>query len=152
WDAANKDRDLSQAVEELQFTILLGNLTQNNISLVEKLQLMRRDGEIKVAQDLVNVDWNKIISSGVTNGTILIPSSVEGSSQAEKMQNHISHIIDKVDSTYPCAAFSRALSNDIGGKADEVFGPQIARDLSSFFKTCPDFDLLTSDIRGYLSD
>jgi Tc toxin complex TcA C-terminal TcB-binding domain/Neuraminidase-like domain/Salmonella virulence plasmid 28.1kDa A protein/Fibronectin type III domain len=154
WDAANKDKDLSEHVGELQFTILLGKVTQNNIPLVKEIHLLHQAGTIKVEQDLVNVDWNATICGGVENGTIQIPSNIDGKTTEEKTHNYIASIVDTVDSTYPSAAFSRDLSNNLarGDGMVREFDHPMAQAFSTFFKACPDFDLQKTDVRSYLSE
>ncbi|ODA39374.1 neuraminidase-like domain-containing protein [Desulfosporosinus sp. BG] len=140
-------------VHDLQFTVQLGTLALNHLPLVQKLQQMRRSGELRSPQGLARIDWEEMITSQVDGHVIGFPDGTLGKDDAEKSRNYARSIADTVEDAFPTAVVAYRVGND------DV--PE-NKDLNRFFNNsifnndgtsgCPEFDFETTHIDRYLSE
>lgn len=148
WNELGQNADLKPHVDDLKFAMLLYNLI-GNISLIKEVQILRDANYVKMPQDLVNVDWSKVITDGVAKDTITIPSNIQGKTVDEKITNYIASVITTVENAFPTAAFARDLPTY--KEFSQALGNDTIKDFTTFFSNCPDFDLRKDNIRDYLT-
>jgi len=68
WEKLREDNELRDIIDDLQFTLQLGVLTQNHLPMVKRLKKMNRDGEISSLQDLAALhvnDWLELVNTPI---------------------------------------------------------------------------------------
>ena len=66
WEELRENAEFREAVDDLQFTLQLGVLTQNHLPMVKKLKTLEWNGRIPSLQDLAMLDvdgWLKLINT-----------------------------------------------------------------------------------------
>ena len=141
-------------VEELQFSLALGALTQNDLPLVRELQQRRRqNGTLRKPQNLVQLDtaaWQELISQSIPNrnnpdteSSNGFPSWVKGDNEAEKIQDYARKLEQKIEESFPTAKIAYEI------RQNESVPEQVRTDLVSFFDSNPDFDFHKTSVDAY---
>src|ERR671933_130740 len=142
WSRLREDSEFNQngAVEQLQFTLQLGILTNNHLPLVGAL---KAKPEVKNLRDLARfdvADWLELIN----NQQIGTSPDISGENQTEKAENYAKAMVGMMETALPTAVFASRLAKD----NDSPFANQA--DLNRFFANNQDFELSTP-VEGYLA-
>src|SRR5919199_2106727 len=142
WSRLREDSEFNQngAVEQLQFTLQLGILTNNHLPLVGAL---KAKPEVKNLRDLARfdvADWLELIN----NQQIGTSPDISGENQTEKAENYAKAMVGMMEPALPTAVFASRLAKD----NDSPFANQA--DLNRFFANNQDFELSTP-VEGYLA-
>jgi len=113
WSTLHEQPDFKApgTVENIQFTLQLGVLTQNNLPLVQSLQGLRQQGTLQSPRDLTRLDadaWTKLINS--PGSTIDIPPSVPGTTREEQVANYVSGILAVLHRAFPTSYVAQELA------------------------------------------
>ena len=142
WSRLREDSEFNQngAVEQLQFTLQLGILTNNHLPLVGAL---KAKPEVNNLRDLARfdvADWLELIN----NQQIGTSPDISGENQTEKAENYAKAMVGMMETTLPTAVFASRLAKD----NDSPFANRA--DLNRFFANNQDFELSTP-VEGYLA-
>ena len=144
WQQLHLNPEFQRAgvVEDLQFAIQAGALTQNYPPLVHKLQQMRREGAS--LKDLVRLDvsaWKELITSSSDGQQLNLPPSIQGTDNAERTTNYANLLVRMLEDSFPTAAIAHRVAQD-NAPADGA--------LVRFLSSSPDFDFSKTHIDSYL--
>ncbi|MFL5698674.1 MAG: neuraminidase-like domain-containing protein [Ktedonobacteraceae bacterium] len=98
-------------VEQLQFTLQLGLLTQNNVPLVAAVQEAHQQGTITSIRDLTRLsenDWTLLINNPLYN--ISVPASIPGTTHDEQVANYVQSMMDLLCREFPTAFVAKAVA------------------------------------------
>src|SRR5947209_14487013 len=98
-------------VEEIQFTLQLGLLTQNNVSLVAAMQGAHQQGTITSIRDLTRLsenDWTQLINNPLYN--INVPASIPGATHDEQVANYVQSMMDLLRREFPTAFVAKTMA------------------------------------------
>ncbi|MBE9128304.1 MULTISPECIES: neuraminidase-like domain-containing protein [unclassified Coleofasciculus] len=142
WSRLREDSEFNQngAVEQLQFTLQLGILTNNYLPLVGAL---KAKPEVNNLRDLARfdvADWLELIN----NQQIGTSPDISGENQTEKAENYAKAMVGMMETTLPTAVFASRLAKD----NDSPFANRA--DLNRFFANNQDFELSTP-VERYLA-
>jgi hypothetical protein len=142
WSRLREDSEFNQngAVEQLQFTLQLGILTNNHLPLVGALKAKPDVNNLRDLARFDVADWLELIN----NQQIGISPDISGENQAEKAENYAKAMVGMMETTLPTAVFASRLAKD----NDSPFANQ--PDLNRFFANNQDFELSTP-VEGYLA-
>src|SRR5262249_45018759 len=139
WDRLHEHPEFSTdgLVNELEFTLKVGELTQNHLPLVRRLQQMRRDGSIRSVRGLANVDthdWQELIAATTVDEHALgLSPSHPGTADEEQAQ----HLARTMEAAFPTAAVAYRLDKD--DAADSPFKARERQDVVRFILHNPQF-------------
>ena len=142
----NPEFNADGLIEDLQFTLQLGTLTQNHLPLVEELQQMRRQGDLNSMRDLVKLDtnaWTQLINKRIAGGAVGVPKDTPGKDDAERTANYAAALVKLIEEAFPTAMIAdRVAKDDFPGK----------NDLVRFFANQPDFEFGETSIADHLAE
>lgn len=104
WTALRQQPDFQGdgVVDDLELTLQLGDLTGNNIPLVQALQTSRQDGTLTSLRDLAKRDvaqWQELIrTAGAVSS---IPASIASETEDEKIENYANGIMETLKAMFP---------------------------------------------------
>lgn len=133
-------------INDLQFTVQLGNLTQNYLPLVRALQSLRQTGTLRSPRDLAQLNlsaWTNLIQQ---HG---FPPDTPGNDPTEKAQNYAQTIAQTIEAAFPTAVVIYRIQQT--NQPEET-------DLVNFFSNylqhpnLPEFDFAATQIDRYLDD
>ena len=132
-------------IQDLQFTLELGKLTQDHLPLVEVLQgELRKDDNPPTLRHLASwkvQDWRDQLHLHRT-GT---PSSIPGEDEKTRVNNYADLLFQTIEDKYPTAVIAHRLSED--EEQEHLPG---AQELLQIFDHDQDFDLGRQNIDLYL--
>ncbi|MBD2565344.1 MULTISPECIES: Tc toxin subunit A-related protein [Nostoc] len=142
WSRLREDSEFNQngAVEQLQFTLQLGILTNNHLPLVGALKAKPDVNNLRDLARFDVADWLELIN----NQQIGTSPDISGENQAEKAENYAKAMVGMMETTLPTAVFASRLAKD----NDSPFANQA--DLNRFFANNQDFELSTP-VERYLA-
>ena len=148
WQALELDPMFEPAqVEEAQFTLQLGALTNNHVPLVKAI---KEKGDIASTRDLLKLteeNWFEMIQSTSANGQIVgIPPDTPGDSEENKQKNFVKIVTAVLENAFPTGALTQGMATD----ATLIFDGK--EDLVSFLNGNSDFELDTTDLDVYLDE
>lgn len=113
WTALRQHPDFQGdgLVDDLELTLQLGNLTSNNVPLVQALQASRRDGTFASLRDLAKHDanqWQELIRTAGAMSSI--PASIPGEPEDEKVENYAEGIIETLMAMFPTTFVSLGIA------------------------------------------
>src|SRR6266567_3289763 len=98
-------------VENLQFILQFGALTQYNLPLVQALQGLRQQGTLQSVRDLTRLDANAWANLINTQGnSISIPSFIPGATREEQVVNYVGIIIDSLKRAFPTSYVAQGVA------------------------------------------
>lgn len=100
-------------VEALQFTLQLGLLTQDNVSLVKSLQELHQRGIVQSIRDLAKLDiddWTDLISASADGHNTGVPPSIPGATVEERAANYASAMITTLQEAFPTAYVAQSIA------------------------------------------
>ena len=139
-------------LEDLRFTLHLGDLTQHHHPLIGELQRLRRDGTLQLPRDLARFDvaaWADLINQQREGRPIAAPSAIPGEDAQEKARNYAERIARTVEQTFPTAAVAYRVVQENRPRDEH---------LVSFFNNhlqdpkLPEFDFATTHVERYLAN
>jgi hypothetical protein len=133
-------------IEDLQFTLQVGALTQNYPPLVQKLKQRQRQGEMESLKDLAKLDtqnWQEIINQDVDGQKVGVPTNIPGENEEEKAQNYAESLTRVVESAFPTAFIAERLKREDIPNRD---------DFAQFFDNNPNFDFGSTNIEQYFQE
>lgn len=142
WQDLREDEKFSDTVEDLQFTLQLGTLTQNHVPLIKALHQNHNPSSLR---DLVNLDqgdWEELINLKIDNELVDVPSTVEGETRAERINNYVRTMMRMVEDAFPTPVIVHNMNDDVPNQAG----------LSQFFSQNPDFEFRTMRVDSYLAE
>lgn len=143
WDSLRQDPELEpQVVDELCFTAKLGRLTGQHLPLVRELQRRRKQGEIRSAADLFDLDWQEIIAKRAGQRNIGAPKDIPGKNPAQRAQNYACQLSEKLVEHFPTGAIVHAARQN---------SDPVEQALVRFYEDNPGFDFRGAGIDAYLS-
>ncbi|MFL6546599.1 MAG: Tc toxin subunit A, partial [Candidatus Udaeobacter sp.] len=98
-------------VEQLQFTLQLGLLTQNNVPLAAAVQEAHQQGTITSIRDLTRLnenDWTLLINNPLYK--ISVPASIPGMTHDEQVANYVQSMMDPLRREFPTAFVAKAVA------------------------------------------
>ena len=145
WAGLRADPAFGEAlVDDVQFSLHLGQITGSYIPLVQYLQRQRRAGEITAARDLARLDappWQRILTTRQNGKIIGAPLTTPGQTEDERIQAYATTLVGTLERLYPTAALT--------GKLTRTAEPAQA-ELLSFLDQNPEFDLSATSIATFL--
>jgi len=140
WAALREDKKLGKQVDDLQFALQLGTLTQNHVALVQVVQAMKKAGTVATMRDLARLDaadWQDVLQKG----RIQAPPNTPGATDAERNVTYAAGLARVLELAHPTAAVAGRL------KKEQFSG---AAELADFLDQNPDFNLAATPVRQYL--
>ena len=100
WDDLAKDPGFAdeEVRDEFRFTMELGRIVENHISLVQAIQNSRNQLQIRSTRDLAKLsreDWQALVASSGA------PSNVAGDTDEQRIHNFANQIYGKIERSYP---------------------------------------------------
>src|SRR5215204_3979026 len=170
WKALKSKSEFRDHVENLQFNFQLAMLTNNHPPLMNELRRMRQSGEISSLSDLARFDkedWLKIISrpkrerdndrsskpkKGSADADVGFPSDGPGKDDGEKAENYADAMARMVEDISPTVFIARRIERANGNNDDDYFADIPGKkDLLTFLKANPEFDLKYGRLESYLA-
>jgi hypothetical protein len=139
WAQLAKDPQWQAVVPELQFTLQLGALTENNAALVAALRKQYQPKSVRDLAALTAANWTQLI----TSGNIPVPETAAGSTAADQAANYAKTILSALQSAFPTDYIAQSLSAHPQDKSD----PYVAQ----FLKSAPQFDLVATNLQQHLT-
>ena len=144
WQKLKQDPNFQQPglIEDLQFTLQLGTLTQNHLPLVQEMKRRKGDGEIQQLRDLASLDtdaWLQLIKGPTKSGGF--PPDIPGKDDNEKAHNYATILMRIVEETFPTAVIAHRITRD---EVPHKTG------LSKFFANDPNFEFGKTYVDEYL--
>jgi hypothetical protein len=143
WKILGQDTEFKTLVPELQFTLQLGTLTQDNAPLVAALRSQYPN--IHTATQLASVSsaqWQQLI----TRPNITVPASVPGATPAEKAANYAGSIISTLQEALPGTYFGSGLQGALANSKDPV-----DHGLTTFLNNASGFDILNTNLNTFIA-
>ena len=143
WNILGQDTEFKAVVPELQFTLQLGTLTQDNAPLVAALRSQYPN--IHTATQLASLtsaQWQQLI----TGPNITVPASVPGATPAEKAANYAGSIISTLQEALPGTYFGSGLQGALANSKDPV-----DQGLATFLNNASSFDILNTNLNKYIA-
>lgn len=141
WTALKTDPELGKpaVVEELQFALQLGTLTNSYVPLVQKLQERGKAMQVTTVQDLATLqhqDWLALVKQ---TGT---PPGTPGKTELERAEHYSKKLGQTIEVAFPTAVIVAGLKRKNSPEQ---------RDLLRFFSNNPDFTFETN-VDRYLKE
>ena len=93
WRDLEEDESFDpQAREDLRFTLHLGMLTRYHAPLMQQLQELRQQGELKSLRDLAGFDrkrWRQLLHASGGDDEIILPPDIPGQNPEERLNHYI---------------------------------------------------------------
>lgn len=117
WKSLAEDSAFAKkaVIDDLQLTLHLGSLTQDNVPLVKALHGLRQRGTLHSLRDLTKLeaqDWKALIAGSANGHGPSIPLSVPGSTDEDRVANYVNDIIETLKDTFPTVYISRGLATE----------------------------------------
>ena len=117
WNTLGQDPEYKAEVPELQLTLQLGTLTQDNPPFVSVLRASYPQmTSPRALTTLSETDWQQMI----TSQHIPVPDSIPGDTPAEKASNYATRISGILKGAFPGTYFSQSLHETVGQAKDPV--------------------------------
>lgn len=143
WQDLREDVDFGdKPVENLQFTLQLGTLTQNHVPLVKALQQIHKPHSLRDFVNLDQGDWEELIDLKIDDKLVDVPPTVEGETRAEKINNYVRTMMRMTEDAFPTPVIVHNMNDDFPNKAG----------LMQFFSQNPDFEFRSTRIDSYLTE
>jgi len=149
WKDLRAKPEFKDKVENLQVTLQLGALTNNQPQLTETLQQMRGTGEFQSLRDLARFDendWKGIIATAASGGKLSFPPEVPGANDEEKANNYAQTMKRVIADAFPTEVLAHSLQKGENGDHS---------DLRTFFKNVVQrdtgFELAQTHIEDFVS-
>jgi peptidoglycan hydrolase-like protein with peptidoglycan-binding domain len=143
WDSLRNSEQLPAAhVDAFRYTLQLGLLTQNNVSLVKLLQAKARSLRDLVPFD--TKDWHAFIKE-THGGGVPLPPNLPGNTDDERIASYAEQIVELLQEALPMEYVRHGVLNDT------VLPAQQRQDLTAFMSHAPEFDLLETPVDKFLS-
>jgi len=142
WKILSQDSEFKAAVSELQFTLQLGTLTQDNPSLVSALRSQYPNN--KAATQLASLSssqWQQL----VTSANVTVPAFIPGATPAEKATNYAASIVATLKAGLPGTYFVSDLQGAIANSKDPV-----DQGVATFLNNASGFDILNTNLNSYI--
>ena len=151
WEALREHPEFRQdgQLNDVQLTLRLSLLTQDNIALVRTLK-QRLDGDTASLRDLARLEeaeWRVLIDDLADGEEDGIPRHVPGETREERRDQYARTIIETLQAAFPTTFVGLGISRETEGDADPV-----RLGLVRFFENEPDFELSGTRIDTYLAE
>jgi hypothetical protein len=143
WEGLKSKPEFENKIEDLQFTLQLGALTKNHLTLVKKIQGLKLENEITSLQDLTRfdeLDWEEMVSKT----EIGLPPDVPGKDEREKRKNYAKAMTHMMEDAFPTAFITERIKKETEG---DFPGKD---DLLTFFDKNPEFDIRATRLEAFL--
>ena len=159
WGALKQHPEFQQVglVDELKMTVKIGNLTQNHVPLIRSLQKMRQNGRIKTFRELASLtikDWSSMIKQSGHGQEPVVPPTITGDTDAEKIDNYARQISERLENLFPTLSIAYRVDQDnLPDKKDlSLFFDRSIVNRETIHPDTPEFDFATTHIDRYLDD
>lgn len=146
WQGMRGDERFGEdTVNELQFTLQLGILTQNHLPLIKILK-QQQAGKEEPLRDLAKMtqdDWIALIEKEIDGETVSVPPTIQGKNETEKEANYALILMRMLEDAFPTDFIAHRIKDGDFEHASEV---------SKFFTNNPDFDFRAMKIHTYLKE
>lgn len=151
WEALREHPDFRQdgQLDDVQLTLRLGLLTQDNLALVRTLR-ERLDGASASLRDLARLEeaeWRELIDGLADGEDDGIPHHVPGETREERRDQYARSIVETLQAAFPTTFVGLGLAREPGLDADPV-----RLGLVHFFENEPDFELSGTHIDTYVAE
>ena len=146
WRGLRSQPDFQAHVDDTQFALQLGVLTQTHVPLGEELSRMRRSGEIRELRDLARLaadDWAALLDRRSGSATIGHPDDIPGTDAAEKRRNYAHGLRDMLAAAFPTAAIAGRFAKD---------GRPGSADVARFLERNRGLDFAATTVTRFLRD
>jgi len=112
WNQVKQEPSLgTEVVNELQFTMKLGEFTMNHLPLIQELQRRRKTKAIKHVKNLLEQDWVSLITKRVKGKIIGTPPDFlpEEPDKEQKVKKYVEVLQERIPECFPLAAISHQL-------------------------------------------
>jgi hypothetical protein len=142
WAALRKDPEFGDdVVADLQLSLQLGALSVNHPPLVDALRTSGIDHAAQLAR-LGDDDWKALFDTEIGGQAVGTPTGIRGATDAQRRDNYIRVIQERIARAFPTAHVSRALKAVPEWQASTAV---------AFLDANPDFDVLSANIARSLS-
>jgi len=112
WQSLAQQPGFSQAiVQDIQVTLQLGLLTQNNVNLIGAIRAKAPLQTMKDLTKLTNDDWTAMVTRGVDSHSFTVPDGVPGATSDEKVRNYVNGITSLLQAAFPTAYIATGVGN-----------------------------------------
>jgi hypothetical protein len=138
WTQLASDPQLGPVVPQLQLTLQLGTLTQNNTDLVAKLQAQFHPASLR---DLTKLSTDQLVQL-MTAENVQVPAAIAAMTTPATIAQYADSIVGSLKQAFPTdyVAKSFSASTDLANQA-----------VAAFVTKSPDFDFATTHIDQYLA-
>jgi Tc toxin complex TcA C-terminal TcB-binding domain/Neuraminidase-like domain/Salmonella virulence plasmid 28.1kDa A protein len=137
WASLAQDPELGAVVPQLQLTLQLGTLTQNNPDLVAKLMAAYHPTTVR---DLTQVTTDQL-DQLMTAEDVQVPPSIASATTAATIAEYANQITSTLKMAFP---------TDYVGKSFSASSDPTNQAVGAFIGKSPDFDFATTTIDSYL--
>lgn len=151
WQALREHPDFQEdeRVDDLQLTLQIGLLTQDNPALVRVLKA-RQDSDLTSLRDLVwleETEWKELIDSLADGDDDGIPPHVPGDTREERRDHYAYSIVETLKAAFPTPFVGLGLARESDLDEDPVH-----QGLVRFFENEPGFELAGTQVDTYLAE